>query len=138
MKKDQFLNSWAKELAIESTISDIDAKKFLYNFYDKAIAFENQLPESVGMSEVEVTMRKEAYHNYKMRTDLAYRKKFYKSSIPLSISEERICEWSNDKDYEYYETSCSEAYCLIDGTLTENKHLYCPYCGGKIKELNNE
>ena len=56
---------------------------------------------------------------------------------PQPISEERICEWTNDEDYEYYETSCGEAYSLIDGTLAENKHLYCPFCGGKIKELTN-
>lgn len=45
-----------------------------------------------------------------------------------------VCNWTNNG--EYYDTSCDEAYCLIDGTLSENKHLYCPYCGGRIKELN--
>ena len=39
MTKDQFLNSWAKELAIDSTMSDIDAKEFLHDFYDKVIGF---------------------------------------------------------------------------------------------------
>ena len=41
MTKDQFLNSWAKELAIESTMSDIDAKKFIHAFYDKVIGFHS-------------------------------------------------------------------------------------------------
>ena len=47
MNKDQFLNSWARELAIESTMIDIDAKKFLYTFYDKVVKF-NKLLEPEG------------------------------------------------------------------------------------------
>lgn len=44
MTKDQFLNSWSKELATESTMSTIDAKKFLNTFYDKVIGFEQPRP----------------------------------------------------------------------------------------------
>ncbi len=39
MTKDQFLNSWSKELSIESNMAQIEAKKFLHAFYDKAIRF---------------------------------------------------------------------------------------------------
>ncbi len=45
------------------------------------------------------------------------------------------CAWTYDEDMDYYETGCQHAYCLNDGTLEENKHRYCPYCGGWIEEV---
>ena len=53
MTKDTFLNSWAKELAADSTMSLPDAKKFLFGFYDKVVGFHtSQLPtQEVGVSE---------------------------------------------------------------------------------------
>jgi len=54
------------------------------------------------------------------------------------MSEEGNCEWTYDENHCYYDTNCGKAYGLIDGTLKENSHIYCPYCGGKIKELNSE
>ena len=49
---------------------------------------------------------------------------------------ERECVWTmiDDGDDQHYETTCNEAYYLIDGTLDENRHRYCPYCGGKIRQ----
>jgi len=46
--------------------------------------------------------------------------------------EEKECEWTEDIDYEYFATSCGEAYCLLGGTLEDNKHKYCPFCGRRI------
>ena len=43
------------------------------------------------------------------------------------------CEWKYDDMGDYYETACKHAYCLADGTLKDNKHKYCPYCGGLIQ-----
>jgi len=42
-------------------------------------------------------------------------------------------EWTYDEMDDYYETACKNAYCLADGTLKDNKHKYCPYCGGLIQ-----
>ena len=47
------------------------------------------------------------------------------------------CEWEYDEKYSYYETSCDNDYCLLDGTLEENNHKYCPYCGKPIKVKEN-
>ena len=47
------------------------------------------------------------------------------------------CEWEYDEDYSCYDTSCDNAYCLLDGTLEENNHKYCPYCGKPIKVKEN-
>ena len=43
------------------------------------------------------------------------------------------CEWTYDDIDDYYETACKNAYCLADGTLKDNDHKYCPYCGGLIQ-----
>ena len=43
------------------------------------------------------------------------------------------CAWKYDDIDDYYETACKNAYCLADGTLKDNEHKYCPYCGGLIQ-----
>ena len=43
------------------------------------------------------------------------------------------CAWKYDDIDDYYETACKHAYCLADGTLKDNEHKYCPYCGGLIQ-----
>ena len=48
------------------------------------------------------------------------------------------CHWKYDETHCYYDTDCGEAYCLIDGTLKENGHLHCPYCGRKIAAFGKE
>ena len=46
----------------------------------------------------------------------------------------RPCFWTYDDIDECYNTGCGNAYCLVDGTLEENEHRYCPYCGHPIHE----
>lgn len=43
------------------------------------------------------------------------------------------CVWKHDDMDDYYETACKRGYSLEDGTLEENYHKYCPYCGGLIQ-----
>lgn len=43
------------------------------------------------------------------------------------------CLWTYDDIHDYYETACGGSYCLTTGTLDENKHRYCVYCGGQIE-----
>lgn len=42
-----------------------------------------------------------------------------------------FCEWTQDIENNY-ETSCDHLYCIIEGTPTENKMLFCPFCGKDI------
>ena len=39
MNRDQFLNSWSKELALLSSMNSIEAKRFLHAFYDNVVGF---------------------------------------------------------------------------------------------------
>lgn len=43
------------------------------------------------------------------------------------------CEWRENARDGNWETGCKETHCFIDAGPKENKHKFCPYCGGKIK-----
>jgi hypothetical protein len=59
--------------------------------------------------------------------------------VPLS---DRVmpadCDWQTDVGYfgddRYYATACDETFFFSEGTPKENNFVYCPYCGGKIKQ----
>jgi len=40
MTKDTFLNAWSRELAMQSTMSEQEAKFFLHSFYSAVVGFE--------------------------------------------------------------------------------------------------
>ena len=49
-----------------------------------------------------------------------------------------FCEWKlNDYFHEddYYDTSCGETGCFMEGGIKDNNYKYCPYCGKEIKEI---
>ena len=45
-----------------------------------------------------------------------------------------VCEWRLcDEEANVYDTSCRNPHILIEGTPRENNYKHCPYCGKKIK-----
>lgn len=50
--------------------------------------------------------------------------------------------WIEQEGYDgdtYYDCSeCGESFCLIDGTPTDNLYNYCPNCGAKMAESEDE
>ena len=44
------------------------------------------------------------------------------------------CEWKYDDMEDFWETQCGNVWIMLEGGLIDNKVLYCPYCGCKIKE----
>lgn len=42
----------------------------------------------------------------------------------------KYCEWTYEESAYAYETSCG----FLEETIKENKYVFCPYCGKKIKE----
>ncbi len=52
----------------------------------------------------------------------------------------KFCTWEYDHFYDYWETSCGDAYQIVDGTPTDNKMKFCPYCGKELVEqqINKE
>ena len=44
------------------------------------------------------------------------------------------CVWTYFDDDDYWETTCGNAFCIMEGTPGENMMHYCPYCGGKLVE----
>ena len=50
-----------------------------------------------------------------------------------TIPEVKLCLWKVDDGLlEIFETGCGGSFHFSDGTPTENKFLFCPFCGGKI------
>lgn len=49
------------------------------------------------------------------------------------IQSEIECEWNYNEDGEFFETSCNNDYRHFKEFLREEGILYCPFCGGKIK-----
>ena len=45
------------------------------------------------------------------------------------------CTWKLDDEYGMYETGCGNAFECIEGDIEENNFKFCPYCGGRIKEI---
>lgn len=47
-----------------------------------------------------------------------------------------FCEWKADNEGVWY-TSCEHLHQFIDGGPKDNHHIYCPYCGMNIKQLES-
>lgn len=43
------------------------------------------------------------------------------------------CEWKQYDENDIYYTGCEQIHMFIDGSPTDNKYEFCPYCGKKIK-----
>lgn len=53
------------------------------------------------------------------------------------MNRKEICEWKQDEG-GVWETSCNELHeFMVDGPV-ENKHYFCPYCGGEIEVATPE
>lgn len=44
-----------------------------------------------------------------------------------------VCEWKEETEEGYYETSCKRLVTIISGTANDNGYKYCPYCGKEIR-----
>ena len=54
----------------------------------------------------------------------------------LVEKEEEFCEWEVwDEEANCFHTACENAHFFVDGNPKDNNHVYCPYCGRKIKEV---
>ena len=50
----------------------------------------------------------------------------------MSIKE-RVCVWTYDEDYAYYDTHCEHTFQFShDEPFERGNFKYCPYCGAKI------
>ena len=56
----------------------------------------------------------------------------------LSEAQRKTCEWScGDPDWNLWNT-CADEWQLMEGSPTENKMKFCPFCGGTIIEIPYE
>lgn len=45
-----------------------------------------------------------------------------------------ICRWDSTGEGNIFETECGDTFQLFDGTPSENRMNFCPYCGKGLKE----
>lgn len=56
----------------------------------------------------------------------------------LREAQAKVCEWTYDDDHCFYDSSCGDAWTLIDGTPHSNNYRFCPGCGGTISVVTKE
>jgi hypothetical protein len=44
-----------------------------------------------------------------------------------------LCEWTEDPDTDRWNTTCDRSFSFISDGPRENKYLFCPGCGRRIK-----
>lgn len=50
----------------------------------------------------------------------------------------KYCKWTYQDIEDFYTTSCHQGQVFIDGDVEDNRYIFCPYCGKKIKENKND
>ncbi len=56
-------------------------------------------------------------------------------SKPKKLKKKRMCIWTRNEEYDFFETECGEGFSLIAESLKKNKMKFCCFCGRLIKEL---
>ena len=46
------------------------------------------------------------------------------------------CIWKDDGEGNY-ETKCGDIFTLIEGTPSENRMKFCPYCGRTLRDVSD-
>ena len=47
-----------------------------------------------------------------------------------------ICEWTyDDSDDDFWDTTCGETYCFMEGGIKDNRVVFCHHCGRLVKEI---
>ena len=60
----------------------------------------------------------------------------YSVDVVVEELSDDVCEWRLcDEEANVYDTSCRNPHILIEGTPIDNNYEYCPYCGKKIKAV---
>lgn len=50
-----------------------------------------------------------------------------------------VCEWKlEDEEANLYVTKCQQRHLIFEGTPKDNGYKHCPYCGKKIKVVDND
>ncbi len=71
-------------------------------------------------------------YNPKVGNIMLVNKNNLMSSVVLV--EEVFCKWKSDGEFNTYKTSCGNVFQLTEGSLDDNKIIFCCYCGRTIDE----
>jgi len=59
-------------------------------------------------------------------------------SVLVTTFHRETCNWLWSPMTDHYETECGEGFQFTNGGVEENNYQFCPHCGRKIEEIENE
>lgn len=60
----------------------------------------------------------------------------HKACACVKSKSSKSCSWKYDENLDRYHTTCDNAHQFSEGDIGANNYKYCPYCGGKIKDIS--
>ena len=114
-------------------LSDIEVSDIENHAYNTAIEIVKEVAEEFGKDKY-VSIG--AYKQVAWERDIAIEQLHELGYEFGQKIEEEYCEWRLcDEQSNVYDTSCRNPHILIDGSPSDNRFEYCPYCGKRIKEV---
>ena len=112
----------------ENTIDDTNCfleGEYGYKAFDKLAAYEDIIDDPEKLKIIDALYLERCEEINRLKEELAEK-------------EEEFCEWEMwDDDANCFHTACENAHFFVDGNPKDNNHVYCPYCGRKIKEVQD-
>lgn len=126
-------NCYGKAFVEVGTVNAVDIQdptsKEYFTIYqgeaiDKLAAYEDIIDDPEKLKIIDALYLERCEEINRLKAELAEKEEF--------------CEWKLwDEESNVYETTCGNLTILSNGTPKENKYGFCPYCGRKIKEVQN-
>ena len=136
--KHDLVHGWACPLCASEKDKRIDQPEKSFALPSSDVAhYAGRITELESqISELEAKNQQEALTLARANNDNAQELKDRIKGLEAQVS--KPCTWNAANVYEWgegtFQTSCGEQFSFTEGGLTENKTMYCQYCGGKIVE----
>ena len=56
----------------------------------------------------------------------------------MTATKTHVCRWTYDKNHCAWDTECDNKHLFEADGPRENRHWFCPYCGGRLRVLAKE
>lgn len=126
----------ATALAIVTKLADYEDLEELIGVPLKELAdiFNSNVPKECKNPKKAIILTDDdvdKWHEYKTRLAVEGKR-------DICVSDE-VCEWKlEDEEANLYVTKCQQRHLIFEGTPKDNGYKHCPYCGKKIKVVDND
>ena len=136
------VNEVERQEALIKTLND-QVAEWIVKYFDAMGILKNTFwikplaQELLGMLKYVTPSGKTGYSDTEEMAGLIGTINRHFESVPNNVIPDP-CTWTYDDDYDYFDTSCGQAYVYDAGTLEENGVIFCQHCGRKIVEIEPE